>query len=104
MKSFLLNNNVEMYSRHDEGKSLIAQRFIKILEKKIYKYLTSKSKNVYIDKLHDILNTYEKELQNTNQKEFIVQKVTKRKGDELYVKWKDYDNSLASWIAKKDIV
>ena len=39
---------------------------------------------------------YEKELQKTNQKEFRVEKVIKRKGDNLYVKWKCYDNSFNS--------
>ena len=53
----------------------------------------------------EIIDTfYEKELQKTNQKEFRIQKVIKRKGDKLYVKWKGYDNSLNSWIDKKDIV
>ena len=47
---------------------------------------------------------YEKELQNTNQKEFTIEKVLKRKGDKLYVKWQGYDNSFNSWINKKDIV
>ena len=47
---------------------------------------------------------YEKELQKTNQKEFRIEKVLKRKGDRLYVKWKRYDNSFNSWINKKDIV
>ena len=36
---------------------------------------------------------YEKELQKTNQQEFIIEKILKRKGDKLYVKWKGYDNS-----------
>ena len=40
----------------------------------------------------------------TNQKEFRIEKVIKRKGDELYVKWKDYDSSVNSGIDKKDIV
>ena len=45
---------------------------------------------------------YEKELQKkTNQKEFRIEKVIKRKGDKLYVKWKDYDNSFSNWIDKK---
>ena len=44
---------------------------------------------------------YEKELQKTNQKEFRIEKLIKRKGDKLYVKWKDYDNSFNSWIDKK---
>ena len=47
---------------------------------------------------------YEKELQRTNQKEFRIEKVIKRKGDKLYVKWKGYDNSFNSWIDKKDLV
>ena len=47
---------------------------------------------------------YEKELQKTNPKEFRVQKVIRRKGDKLYVKWKGYDNSINSWINKKDSI
>ena len=46
---------------------------------------------------------YEKELQKTNQKEFRVENVIKRKGDKLYVKWKGYDSTSKSWIDKKDI-
>ena len=42
-----------------------------------------------------------KELQKTNQAEFRVGKVIKRKGDKLYVKWKGYDTSFNSWIDKK---
>ena len=47
---------------------------------------------------------YEKELQKNNQKEFRIEKILKRKGDKLYVKWKGYNNSINSWINKKDIV
>ena len=47
---------------------------------------------------------YEKELQKTNQQEFSIEKVIKRKGSKLYVKWKRYDNSFNSWIDKKDLV
>ena len=47
---------------------------------------------------------YQKELQKTNQKEFRIEKVIKRKGDKLNVKWKGYDNSFNSWINKKDFV
>ena len=168
-----------MYSTNNEGKSVIAERFIKTIKNKICKYTTSISKNVYIDKLDDIVrkyntyhrsikmkpvdvkdNTYidfkkgvndrdpkfkigdhvriskyknifakgympnwseeisiiskiknimpwtyvlndlngeeiigtfyEKELQATNQQEFRVEKVLKKKGDKLYVKWKLY--------------
>ena len=47
-----------MYSIHNEGKSLVAERFIRTLKTKICKYMTSISKNVYIDKLNDIVNEY----------------------------------------------
>ena len=44
---------------------------------------------------------YENELQRTNQEKFRIEKIIKRKGDKLYVKWKGYDNSFNSWIDKK---
>ena len=182
-----------MYSTHNKGKSVVAERFIRTLKSKVYKYMTSISKNVYIDKLNDIvdehndtyhttikmkpidvkdntyINTskeinkdpkfkvgdhvriskyknifakgyvpnwseevviikkvkntipwtyvindlngeeitgtfYEKELQKTSQEEFRIEKVIRRKGDKLLVKWKGYDNSFNSWIDKKDII
>ena len=46
---------------------------------------------------------YEKELQETGQKEYRIEKVIKGRNDKLYVKWKRYDNLLNSWIDKKDI-
>ena len=190
MKSFLQNNNIKMYSTHNEGKSVTAERFIRTLKYKIFKYMNSISKNVYIhnldDKVNEYNNTYhstvrinpvdvksstyidsseeindkdskfiigdiariskyknifakdydptwseefffikklrtmcrgnvllakkigftfyDKKLQNTNQKEFRVEKVFKIKVDKLYVKWKDYNNSFNSWIDKKDML
>ena len=193
-KKWIKENDIEMYSTNNEGKSVIAERFIRTLKNKIYKYMTSVSKNVYIDKLDDIVdeynntyhrtikmkpvdvkdNTYidfkkevndknpkfkvgdhvriskyknmfakrympnwseeifvikkvkntvpwtyvindingeeiigtfyEEELQGTNQQEFRLKKVIKKKGDKLYVKWKGYNNSFNSWIDKKDII
>ena len=47
-----------MYSAHNEGKSVVAERFIRTLKSKIYKCITSVSKNVYIDKLDDIVDEY----------------------------------------------
>ena len=47
-----------MYSTNNEAKSVIAERFIRTLKNKIYKYMTSISKNVYIDKLDDIVKEY----------------------------------------------
>ena len=186
MKSWLEKNAIEMYSAHNEGKSVVAERFIKILKNKFYKYVTSVSENVYIDKLDDIVNKYsnryhstikmkpvdvksstyidsskennnkdskfkigdvvkiskkvckrllskkkfkklkntvqwthvisdlnreeivgtfyKNELQKTNQKDFRIKKVIKRKGDKLYVKWKGYNKSFNIWIDKKDII
>ena len=193
-KKWLQDNDIIMYSTHNEGKSVVAERFIRTLKSKIYKYMTSTSKNVYIDKLDDIadeynntyhttikikpidvkdntyINTskeinnkdpkfkvgdhvkiskyknifakgympnwseevfvikkikntvpwtyvinylngkeiigtfYEKELQKINQEEFRIEKVIRRKGDKLYVKWKGYDNSFNSWIDKANLV
>ena len=181
-KKWLLDNDIVMYSTHNEGKSVAAERFIRTLKSKIYKYMTSISKNVYIDKLDDtvdgcnntypttskmkptdikdnryintdkeindkipkfnvgdhvriskyknifakgytpnwskevfvikkVKNTvpwtyvindlngeeitgtfYQKELQKANQEEFRIEKIIKRKGDKIYVKWKGYDN------------
>ena len=58
MKSWLEKNDIEMHSTHNEGKSVVAERFIKTIKNKIYKYMTSISKNVYIDKLDDIIHKY----------------------------------------------
>ena len=56
MKSWLEDNVTEMYSTHNEEKSVVAKRFIKTFKNKIYKYMTSVSKNVYIDELADVVN------------------------------------------------
>ena len=57
-KKWLQDNDIVMYSTHNEGKSVVAERFIRILKNKIYTYMTSISKNVYVDKLDDIVNEY----------------------------------------------
>ena len=57
-KKWLRDNDIVMYSTHNEGKSVVAERFIKTLKSKIYKYMTSISKSVYIDKLDDIVDEY----------------------------------------------
>ena len=54
-----------MHSTHNEGKSVVAERFIRTLKNKIYKYMTSISKNVYVDKLDDIVNKYNNTYQRT---------------------------------------
>ena len=47
---------------------------------------------------------YEKELQITNQEEFRIEEVIRKKGDKLHVIWKGYNNSINSWIGKKDVL
>ena len=56
LKKWLQDNDIGMYSIHSEGKSIVAERFIRTLKTKIYKYMSLISKNVYIDKLDDIVN------------------------------------------------
>ena len=58
MKLWLLDNDTEMYSTYDEGKSIVSERLIKTFKIKFYKHMTSVSKTVYIDKLDHIVNKY----------------------------------------------
>ena len=58
MKSWLENYGIEMYSKQNAGKSIVAKRLIRTLKNKIYKYMIPISKNVDIDKLDDIVNKY----------------------------------------------
>ena len=57
-KKWLRDNDIEIYSIHNEGKSVVAEIFIRTLKTKIYKYMTAMSKNVYIDELDDIVGEY----------------------------------------------
>ena len=54
----LQDNDIVMYSTHNEGKSVVDERFIRTLKSKIYKHMTSISKNVYIDILDDVVDEY----------------------------------------------
>ena len=63
-KDFLKTNNVEMYSTYNEGKSVVAERFIRTPKNKIFKHMAAISKNVYFDVLDDIVDKYN----NTSRK------------------------------------
>ena len=65
MKSWLGKNDKETYWQYNAGKSAIAGSFIKTLKNKNYKYMTSVSKNVYIDKLDDIIDKYNDKYHST---------------------------------------
>ena len=64
-KRFLKINNIEMYSTYNEGKSVVAERFIRTLKNKIFKHMTAISKNVYFDVLDDIVNKYNNTVHRT---------------------------------------
>ena len=64
-KDFLKINNIEMYSIYNEGKSVVAERFIRTLKNKIFKHMTAVSKNAYFDVLDDIVNKYNNTVHRT---------------------------------------
>ena len=57
-KKWLKENDISMYSTYNEGKSVVAERFIRTLKNKIYKHMTGISKNVYFDVLDNIVDEY----------------------------------------------
>ena len=57
-KKCLSDNNIIMYSTYNEGKSIVAERFIRTLKNKLYKHMTASGKNVYYDVLDDVVNKY----------------------------------------------
>ena len=80
MKSFLQNHDIEIYSTHNEGKFVIAEKFIRTL-KKVNKHKTSASKNLHLDKLVDIVN----KSNNTYHSTIKIKPA--------HVKWNTYINS-----------
>ena len=86
MKLWLEKNNIEMYSTNNEEKSVVSERFIRAIKNKIYKYMTSISKNVYIDKLDDIVNEYNNTYHRTIKTKPIDVK------DNTYINFRKEDN------------
>ena len=64
-KDFLKKNNIEIYSTYNEGKSVVAERFIRTIKTKIYKYMTAISKNIYYHALDDIVSKYNNAVHGT---------------------------------------
>ena len=64
-RDFLKINNIEMYSTHNEGKSVVAERFIRTLKNKILKHMTAISKDIYFDMLDDVVNKYNNTVHKT---------------------------------------
>ena len=69
MKQCFRDNDTKIYATCNEGKSVVTERFIRTLKKKIYNYMASVSKNVLIDDLDDIVNKYNNTYNNTNKME-----------------------------------
>ena len=57
-EKWLLDNDINMYSKFNEGKSVVAERFIRTLKNKLYKHMTATGKNIYYDVLDDVVNKY----------------------------------------------
>ena len=84
-KKWLKDNRIEMYSIHNEGKSVVAERFIRTIKNKIYKHMISISKSVYIDKVDDTVHKY-----NNTKHRTIKMKLTDVK-DNTYI---DFDKEV----------
>ena len=95
-KDFLKNNDIEMYFTHNEGKSVVAERFIKSLKNKFYKHMTAIGKNIYFNVLDDIVKDYNntihssikmkpKDVKNNNIEEFNKKDPKLKIGDHVKI-------------------
>ena len=93
---------VGKHVRISKYKNIFAKGYTQIWSEEVFVIKKFKNKVPWIHVINDlngkkIIGTfYEKELQKTNQQEFRLERVIKRKGDKLYVKWKGYDSSFNS--------
>ena len=98
------------HARISKYKNIVAKGYTPNWSEKVFVMKEIKNKVPWTYVIDDpsgkeIIGTfYENELQKTNQEEFRIEKVIKKKGDKLYVKWKGCDSSFNSWIDKKDLV
>ena len=86
-KKFLKENDIEMYSTHNEGKSVVAERFIKTLKNKIYKHMTTIGKNVYFTVLDDIVDEYNNTIHSSIK---MKRKDVESKGFPKYIEFKGF--------------
>ena len=85
-KKFLKDNDISMYSTYNEGKSVVAERFIRTLKNKFYKHMTPISKNIYFDVLDDIADEYN----NTYHKTIKMKPVDV--GDDSFAEYNEESN------------
>ena len=98
------------YVRIEKYKNIFAKRYTPNCSEEVF--VVSKIKNTVLwtylisdlngEEITGIFQ--EKEVQKSSQEKFRIEKVLKRKGDELYVKWKGYDNSFNSFVDKKGLI
>ena len=67
LKRLLKINDIKMYSKYNEGKSVVAERFIRALKNKIFKHMSAILKNIYFDALDDIVNKYKNTAHRTKK-------------------------------------
>ena len=77
-EKWLSDNDIIMYSTYNEGKSVVAERFIRTLKNKLYKHMTATGKNVYYDVLDDVINKYNNTKHSTVKMKPIDVKNNKR--------------------------
>ena len=87
---FLKINNIEMYSTYNEGKSVVAERFIRTLKNKIFKHMTAINQNIYFDVLDDIVDKYNNTVHTTIKIKPI--EVT----DDFYAEYNENSNKIRS--------
>ena len=89
LKRFLKINNIDMYSTYNKGKSVVAERFIRTLKNKIFKHMTTVSKNVYFDVLDSIwlLSCINEDSNEKNPKFEVRNHVRISKYKNVFAKW-----------------
>ena len=98
------------YVRISKYKNIFAKGYIPDLSEEVFVIKKVKNTVPWTYVINDLNGEeiigifYEKDLQKASQEEFRIEKVIRRKGDKLYVKWKGYDNSFNSWIYKANLV
>ena len=80
-EKWLSDNDINMYSTYTEGKSVVAERFIRTLKNKLYKHMTATGKNVYYDVLDDIVNKYN----NTKHSTIKIKSVDVKNNKRVYI-------------------
>ena len=80
-EKWLLDNDINMYSTYNEGKSVVAERFIRTLKNKLYKHMTATGKKVYYDVLDDVVNKYN----NTKHRTIKMKPIDVKNNKRVYI-------------------